>query len=86
MPSEKEVQFEKLWEGETPSGRNETKALQFRQKMKMALMQKKVPFSKENSRLYWLGQLHGYEDRMAEEQKEYRQRKEEEKAERQRQR
>lgn len=75
MPSDKELQFEKLWEGETPSGRNETKALQFRQKMKMALMQKGVLFNKENARLYWLGVLKAGKDRIAEEERDYRERR-----------
>ncbi len=57
MPSEKETQFERLWEGETPSGKNESKALQFRQKMTMALIQKKAQVTKENAKAYWMGTL-----------------------------
>ena len=64
MPSEKEVQFEKLWEGDTPSGKNEAKSLQFRQKMKMALVQKGVLLSKENARMYWLGTLNTERERI----------------------
>ncbi|MEM3851610.1 MAG: hypothetical protein QXP70_01260 [Methanomassiliicoccales archaeon] len=75
MPTEKELQFEKLWEGETPKGRNEAKALQFRQKMRMALSQKGVIFTKENAKLYWTGMLKGGEDRLAEEEREYREKR-----------
>jgi len=74
LPSEKELQFDRLWDGETPSGRNETKAMQFRQKMKMALIQKGVPFTRENAKLYWMGQLKAG-DRLAEEEREYRERR-----------
>ncbi len=64
LPTEKEVQFEKLWEGDTPSGKNESKALQFRQKMSMALVQKGVLLSKENARMYWLGTLNTERERI----------------------
>ena len=64
LPTEKEVQFEKLWEGDTPSGKNEAKALQFRQKMSMALVQKGVLLSKENARMYWLGTLNTERERI----------------------
>lgn len=57
LPSEKETQFERLWEGDTPSGKNEAKAMQFKQKMRMALIQKGAQFNKENAKLYWMGTL-----------------------------
>lgn len=65
MPTEKELQFEKLWEGDTPSGKNEAKSLQFKQKMKMALVQKGVLLNKENARMYWLGTLNTERERIA---------------------
>ncbi|MBX8637409.1 MAG: hypothetical protein KIY11_03490 [Thermoplasmata archaeon] len=64
LPTEKEAQFEKLWEGDTPSGKNEAKALQFRQKMKMALVQKGALMNKENARMYWLGTLNTERERI----------------------
>lgn len=76
MPSEKETQFEKLWEGDTPSGKNETKALQFRQKMRMALVQKGAPYTKENAKLYWMGSLHTAREAAEAEGREYRERRE----------
>ncbi|MBX8631003.1 MAG: hypothetical protein KIY12_02670 [Thermoplasmata archaeon] len=72
MPTEKELQFERLWEGDTPSGKNETKAMQFRQKMRMALLQKQVLFNKENARMYWLGTLKVERERVSEEGGEFR--------------
>lgn len=62
MPSEKETQFERLWEGDTPSGKNEAKATQFKQKMRMALVQKGAKFSKENAKMYWMGTLRSLRD------------------------
>ncbi len=82
MPSEKETQFEKLWEGETPSGKNETKALQFRQKMSMALVQKGAPFNKDNAKLYWMGKLHVQREAMGSDDREFRGRKDEERQDR----
>ncbi len=72
MASEKEMQFERLWEGDTPSGKNETKALQFRQKMRMALLQKQAQYSKENAKLYWLGILHTERERISAEPSDFR--------------
>lgn len=75
MPSEKETQFERLWEGETPSGKNESKLLQFRQKMRMALVQKRAPFTKENAKLYWMGELHVERETAESESREFRDRR-----------
>ena len=38
--NDKEDQFERLWEGQTPKGYNRTKALKFRQYMRNHVMQK----------------------------------------------
>ncbi len=84
MPSEKETQFERLWEGDTPSGKNEAKALQFRQKMRMALVQKRAQFNKENAKLYWMGNLHTFAQAEEQENREFRDRRQQERPQRRR--
>lgn len=84
MPSEKETQFDRLWEGDTPSGKNESKALQFRQKMRMALVQKGAPFTRENAKLYWMGQLRPIRETQESEGQEYRDRRQQDRPDRRR--
>ena len=84
MPSEKETQFERLWEGDTPSGKNEAKALQFRQKMRMALVQKGAQITKENAKQYWMGTLHTVREAQEQENREFRDRRQQERPDRRR--
>ena len=55
--NEKEEQFEKLWEGETPKGYNRTKALKFRQYILEHVRQTRRPLTRENAKKYWMGEL-----------------------------
>ncbi len=55
--NDKEYQFERLWEGQTPKGYNRTKALKFRQYILEHVRQTQRPLTRENAKKYWMGEL-----------------------------
>ena len=55
--NDKEDQFERLWEGQTPKGYNRTKALKFRQYILEHVRQTQRPLTRENAKKYWMGEL-----------------------------
>ena len=57
MMDDKELQFDRLWEGITPKGVNRTKALKFRQYILEHVRQMRRPLNRDNAKKYWLGQL-----------------------------
>ena len=57
MMDDKELQFDRLWEGITPKGVNRTKALKFRQYILEHVRQMRRPLNRDNAKKYWLGIL-----------------------------
>ena len=55
--NDKEDQFDRLWEGQTPKGFNRSKALKFRQYILEHVRQKQRPLTRENAKKYWMGIL-----------------------------
>jgi len=53
--TEKDRQFEALWEGRVPRGVSVIKRQRFRNWIKAKLDQRKVHFNKENAKAYWNG-------------------------------
>lgn len=52
MPDAKREDFERMWNTDNLAKRN-----QFRNYLKNKLMQIRVPFTEENARGYWMGEL-----------------------------
>ena len=57
MMDDKELQFNRLWEGITPKGVNRTKAMKFRQYILEHVRQMRRPLNRENAKKYWMGIL-----------------------------
>ena len=57
MMDDKELQFDRLWEGITPKGVNRTKAMKFRQYILEHVRQMRRPLNRENAKKYWMGIL-----------------------------
>ncbi|MAS50006.1 MAG: hypothetical protein CMB10_03035 [Euryarchaeota archaeon] len=57
MMDDKELQFDRLWEGITPKGVNRTKALKFRQYILEHVRQMRRPLNRDNAKKYWMGIL-----------------------------
>lgn len=54
---DKSVQFDRLWDGITPTGYNRAKSLKFRQYILEHVRQMRRPLNRENARRYWMGDL-----------------------------